>query len=121
MDNSSVCDIYTGLKLDEVPVLAGRETEVKAHVGSFEVVSEEQARGKRIWNSSWLDSQNRPGLVRSRLVVNQVRGACKREDVFCGHTTTCSNAFRFVESCIAWSWPLPRLVGCVCGIVPRSD
>ena len=29
MDNSSVCDIYTGLKLDEVPVLAGRETEVK--------------------------------------------------------------------------------------------
>ena len=47
-----------------------------------EEVSEEQARGKRIWNSAWLDSQKRPGLVRSRLVVNQVRGACRREDVF---------------------------------------
>ena len=26
-------------------------------------VSEEQARGKRIWNSAWLDSQRRRGLV----------------------------------------------------------
>ena len=51
----------------------------------FEVhakVNEEQARGKRIWNSAWLDAQKRPGPVRSRLVVSQVRGASKREDVF---------------------------------------
>ena len=63
---------------------AGRETEVKRML-EFEVyeeVNEQQARGKRIWNSAWLDSQKRPGLVRSRLVVNQVRGASKRADVF---------------------------------------
>ena len=60
------------------------------------MVSEEQARGKRIWNSAWLDSQNRPGLVRSRLVVNQVRGACKREDVFAA--TPPLAAMRFVLS-----------------------
>ena len=29
LDNSSVCDIYTGLKLNEEQVRAGRETEVK--------------------------------------------------------------------------------------------
>ena len=61
-----------------------RETEVKRML-EFEVceeVSEELARGKRIWNSTWLDSQKKVGLVRSRLVVNQVRGACKRYDVF---------------------------------------
>ena len=63
----------------------------------------------------WTQRQDQE-LVRSRLVVNQVRGACKREDVFAATTTTCSNAFCFVKSCIAWSWPLPRLVGCVCGI-----
>ena len=81
---SSVYDIYTGLKLDEAQVRAGRETEVK-RILEFEVceeVNEEQAIGKRIWNSAWLDSQKRPGLVRSRLVVYQVRGASKREDVF---------------------------------------
>ena len=63
---------------------AGREIEVKRML-EFEVyeeVNEQQARGKRVWNSAWLDSQKRPGLVRSRLVVNQVRGASKREDVF---------------------------------------
>ena len=38
----------------------------------------------------------------------------------CGNTTTCSNAFHFVPCCIAWSWPLPRLVGCVGGILPRT-
>ena len=48
----------------------------------YEEVDEQQARGKRIWNSAWLDSQKRPGQVRSRLVVNQVRGASKREFVF---------------------------------------
>ena len=51
VDNSSVYDFYTGLKLDEGQVKAGRETEVKRmlDVGVYEEVSEEQARGKRIW------------------------------------------------------------------------
>ena len=83
-DNSSVFDIYTGLKLDEAQVKAGRETEVKRML-EFEVrdeVSEELARGKRIWNSTWLDPQKKMGLVSSRQVVKQVRGACKRDDVF---------------------------------------
>ena len=98
VDNSSVYDIYTGLKLDEGQVKAGRETEVKRML-EFEVcdeVSEEQARGKRIWNSAWLDSQKRPGLERSRLVVNPVRGACKREDVFAA--TPPLPAMRFILS-----------------------
>ena len=45
MDNSTVYDIYTGLKLDEEPVRAGRETEVKRML-EFEVceeVNEQQA------------------------------------------------------------------------------
>ena len=98
VDNSSVNDIYTGLKLDEEQVTAGRETEVK-RMCEFEVfaeVNEEQARGKRIWNSAWLDSQKRPGLVRSRLVVNQVRGASKREDVFAAPAPLA--AMRFILS-----------------------
>ena len=123
MDNSSVYDIHTGVKLDEEQVRAGRETEVKRMLefDVYEEVNEQQARGKRIWNSAWLDSQKRPGLVRSRLKVNQVRGARNREDVFYAHTTTCSNAFHFVPCCIAWSWQLSRLVGCVGGILPRND
>ena len=39
VDNSSVCDIYTGLKLDEEQVRAGRETEVKRML-EFEVYEE---------------------------------------------------------------------------------
>ena len=122
VDNSSVYDIYTGLSLDEAQVKSGRETKARRmlefHV--YEEVSEEPARGKRIWNSAWLDSQKRPGLGRSRLVVNQVRGACKREDVFA--TTPSLAARRFIlSSCIAWSWPLSRLVGCVCRILPCDD
>ena len=123
MDNSSVHDIYTGLKLDEEQVRAGRETEVKRML-EFEVyeeVNEEQARGKRIWNSAWLDSQKRPGLVRSRLVVNQVRGASKRGDVFAATPPVAAMHFIFVPCCIAWSWPLPGLVGCVGGILPRNN
>ena len=96
--NSSVFDIYTGLVLDEAQVKAGRETEVK-RMSEFEVyeeVSDELARGKRNWNSAWLNSQKKRGLVRSRLVVNQVRGACKREDV-CA-TTPPLAAMRFILS-----------------------
>ena len=97
MDNSSVYDSCTGLKLDEEQVRAGRETELKRML-EFEVyeeVNEQQARGKRIWNSAWLASQKRPGLV-SRLVVNQVRGASKREDVFAA--TPPLAAMRFILS-----------------------
>ena len=70
MDNSSMYDIHTGLKLDEAQVRAGRETEVKQRMLEFEVyeeVNEERARGKKIWNTASLDSQKRPGPVRSRL------------------------------------------------------
>ena len=54
VDNSSVYDIDTGLKLDEGQVKAGRETEVKRML-EFEVceeVSEEQACSKKIWLDS---------------------------------------------------------------------
>ena len=101
LKNSSVYDIYTGLKLDEEQVKAGRETEVKRML-EFEVyeeVNEEQAHGKRIWNNPWLDSQKRPGLVWSRLVVNQVSGASKREDVFAA--TPPLAAMRFILSLAA--------------------
>ena len=98
VDSSSVYDIHTGLKLDEEQVRDGGETEVKRmlELEVYAEVNEEQARGKRIWNSAWLDSQKRPGLVRSRLVVNQVRGASKREDVFAA--TPPLAALRFILS-----------------------
>ena len=66
----------------------GEETEMKRmwELAVCEEVSEELAYGKRIWNSTWLDSR-RPGLVRSRLGENPVRGACKRENVFAGTPT----------------------------------
>ena len=91
-------DNYSGSRLHEAQVKAEGETEVK-RMFEFEVyeeVSEELARGKSIWHSAWQDSQKKPGLVRSRLVVNQVRGPRKREDVFAATPTTCSNAFHFV-------------------------
>ena len=99
VDNSSVYGTYTGLSLDEAQVKAGRETKVRRMLEFqvYEEVSEEPARGKRIWNSAWLDSQRRPGLVRSRLVVNQVRGACKREDVFATTPSLAARRFIFVN------------------------
>ena len=63
---------------------AGSETEVKRML-EFEVrdeVSEELARGKRIWNNTWLDPHKKMRLVSSRLVVNQGGSACKRDDEF---------------------------------------
>ena len=119
--NSSVCDIFTGLRLYEAQVKAGRETEVKRML-EFEVceeVSEELARGKRIWNSAWLDSQKEPGLVRSRL-VHQVRGACKREDVFAATPRLAAIPFNFSR---AVSRGRGRCLGLweVCGILPCSD
>ena len=60
-DSNYVFDIYTGLKLDAAHVKAGRETEAKRMLefGVSEEVSEELTRGKKDWNSSWLDSQNK--------------------------------------------------------------
>ena len=81
--NDSGGNIHTGLKLDEQRVRIGEETEMKRmlELEVCEEVSEEPAYGKRSWNSSWLHS-HKPGLVRSRLCVNRVRGACKRENGF---------------------------------------
>ena len=47
----------------------------------YEEVREELTSCKRIWNSAWLDSQKKSGVARSALAVNQVRGACKCEEV----------------------------------------
>ena len=71
-------------------VKAGRESEVKRRLEFelYEEVSEELTSGKRRWNSAWLDSRKKSGVVRSALAVNQVRGACKCEDVFAGKRKT---------------------------------
>ena len=45
---------------------------------------EEMVRGKKSQNSAWLDTQKRPALVRSRLVIKQDRRASKRKDVCTG-------------------------------------
>ena len=57
----------------EQRVKIGEETEMKRRwkLAVCEEVSEELAYGKRIWNSTQLDSR-RPGLVRSRLGENRV-------------------------------------------------
>ena len=49
-----------------------------------EEVSEELTSGKRIWNSAWLDSQEKSGVGRSALAENQINGACKYEVMFAG-------------------------------------
>ena len=97
-DSHNVYDIYTGAKLNEGQVRAGRETEVgrMLEFEVFEVVEEGIAAGHRVWNAGWLDSQKNESLVRSRLVVKQVRGADKREDVFAG--TPPLAAMRYVLS-----------------------
>ena len=41
-------------------------------------------RSKKSGNSAWLDTQKRPVLARSRLVVERVRRASKRQDVCTG-------------------------------------
>ena len=87
----------------------------------YEEVNEEQERGKRIWDRCLVGfTEKDQGLVRSRLVVNQVRVASKREDVFAATPPLAAMRFIFVPCCIAWSRPLP-LVGCVGGILPRND
>ena len=116
--NSSVFDIYTGLKIDEAPVKAGREIEAKRML-EFDVcddVSEELANGKRFWHNTWLQQQkNGSGKVE---IGGQPSPKCMQtRRRVCGHTTNCSDALHFVACCVSWSWPLLRFVGCICGIV----
>ena len=63
-----------------------RESEVKRKLEFelYEKVSEELKSGKRIWNSAWLDSQEKSGVARSTLAENQISGACQCDDVFAG-------------------------------------
>ena len=51
---------------------------------SYDQVYKEMVRSKKSRNSAWLDTQKRPALARSRLVVKQVRRASKRKDVCTG-------------------------------------
>ena len=96
-------DIYTGLKLHEEQVRAGRETEVKRML-EFEVyeeVNEQQARGKRIWNSAWLDSQKRPGLLRSRWSIkSEVRASARM----------CLRPHHHLQQCVSFCPMLHRVV-----------
>ncbi|CAK0831695.1 unnamed protein product [Prorocentrum cordatum] len=79
-------DMYTGEALDPELVQKGRETKVKRMLefGVFEEIDESEAVGKKIVNSDWKDSLKRDGLVRSRLVAQEVVKGDKREDVFAG-------------------------------------
>ena len=61
-----------------------RTIRLRSELELYEEVSEELTSGKRIRNSAWLDSQEKSGVSRSALAVNQVRGACKCENVFVG-------------------------------------
>ena len=100
MDNSSVFYIYIGLKLDEEQVRAGRETEVKRML-EFEVyeeVNEQEARGKRIWNSAdWWS------------IKSEVRASAK----------TCLRPHHHLQQCVSFSPVLHRVVMAVasaCGM-----
>ena len=67
-------------------VKAERESEVMRML-EFELheeVSEELTSGKRIWNSGWLESEEKSRVARSVVAVNQVRGVCKCEVMFAG-------------------------------------
>ena len=84
-DSNSVVDICTGLKLDAAHVKAGRETEAKRMLkfGVYEEVGVETDPWQKILEQQLAGlAEESVSLVRSRLVVKQVRGACKREDVF---------------------------------------
>ena len=54
----------------------------------YEEVSEELKSGKRIWNSAWLDSQEKSGVARSAPAESQISGACQCDDVFPGELKT---------------------------------
>ena len=71
-------------------VKAGRESEVKRMLefDLYEEISEELKSGKRIWNSAWLDSQEKSGVARLALAESQISGACQCDDVFPGELKT---------------------------------
>ena len=71
-------------EIDWEKLVAERESEVKRMLGLYEEVSEELTSGKRIWNSAWLDSQEKSGVARSAPAENQISGARQRDDVFAG-------------------------------------
>ena len=88
-----ICALISVLCERDVPeidweklVKTGRESEVRRMLEfeMYDEVSEELTSGKRILNSASLDSQKKSGVARSALAANQVRGACKCEDVFAG-------------------------------------
>ena len=54
----------------------------------YEEVSEELTSGNSIWNSAWLDSQEKSGVARSALAENQISAACQCDDVFAGELKT---------------------------------
>ena len=97
MDNSSVYDIYTGLKLDEEQVRAGRETEVKRML-EFEVceeVNEQQAPWQENLEQCLVGftEKTRTSEVETGGQSSQRCEQARRR--VCGHTTTCSDAFHF--------------------------
>ena len=60
---------------------------------SYEEVNEGNGKGQEnLEQCLVLDSQKKPVLVRSILVVKQIRSASNREDVFAGAPTTCRDA-----------------------------
>ena len=88
-----MCAMVSVLCKQDVPeidweklVKAGHEPEVKPML-EFEMceeVSEELTSGKRIWNSAWLDSQEKSGVARSAPAENQISGAWQCDDVVAG-------------------------------------
>ena len=100
-DNSSVYDIYTGLKQDEEQVRAGLETEVKRmlELEVYEEVNEEQARGKKIWDGAWLDSQKRPGRDWWS-IKSEVQTSAK----------TCLRPHHHLQQCVSFCPVLHRVV-----------
>ena len=116
MDNSSVYDTYTGLKLDEAQVRAGRETEVKRML-EFEVceeVIEPQACGKRIWNSAWCWTHRKD---QDQSIKSEVRASAK----------TCLRPHHHLQQSVSFCPVLHRVVMAVAsacgigGILPRND
>ena len=71
-----------------------------------------KVRAKKSRNIAWLDALKRPVLVRSRLVVKQVRRASKQKDVCTG--TPPLEAMSIVLPCTSRSWELY----CVYGVLP---
>ena len=59
-------------------------TQQSVSLSHDQVYEEEMVRSKKSRNNAWLDTQKKPVLAKSRLVVKQVRRASKRKDVCTG-------------------------------------